>query len=408
MQRSEEQPDTKICDQCAETVKRAAKVCRFCGYEFPIPPPAPSYTRLKMQADPDLKGRSHVNWYNMENFKSEKTIRNLKYLGYVFGPLFIVRGLSLLTDEPIKSIAWLIIGSIIFNPIRKRIPFISRFHINSKQTLTLCTALFFIIGGIASIYSMVNAVNESNNNESSMAKKDEAKTSAQIQPSIPTPLLHTETEVKPKGIAPPASIICSESLGKLNVDENAIPIGSKQPVKTMKKLLESGCNIIHITYTLTPKGDDPIDMMTEYDARTQKLTEIYTSTNVKEEYTGVSKEKLAQYVRSGNKEWNGLDKDNGVAHNFNNREMKVAQGEGEKPLQSAWDGHVTEVERYIKQTANDPSSLEFLEWSPITAVDGYWVVKCKYKGSNAFGGIVTNTTWFYIKNGQVEKTKQGS
>lgn len=31
--------DTKTCPRCAETVKRAAAVCRFCGHEFGAPPP---------------------------------------------------------------------------------------------------------------------------------------------------------------------------------------------------------------------------------------------------------------------------------------------------------------------------------------------------------------------------------
>jgi hypothetical protein len=34
----------KTCPRCAEKIKRAAFVCRFCGYEFggpPIPPPPP-------------------------------------------------------------------------------------------------------------------------------------------------------------------------------------------------------------------------------------------------------------------------------------------------------------------------------------------------------------------------------
>lgn len=32
---------TKACPSCAETVLEAAVACRYCGYEFPLPPPPP-------------------------------------------------------------------------------------------------------------------------------------------------------------------------------------------------------------------------------------------------------------------------------------------------------------------------------------------------------------------------------
>jgi hypothetical protein len=35
----DEEGPTKVCPRCAERVKRAAKVCRFCGNEFSIEPP---------------------------------------------------------------------------------------------------------------------------------------------------------------------------------------------------------------------------------------------------------------------------------------------------------------------------------------------------------------------------------
>lgn len=47
----------------------------------------------------------------------------------------------------------------------------------------------------------------------------------------------------------------------------------------------------------------------------------------------------------------------------------------------------------IKQNLNNPSSAEFvdrLNW-PATLDDGVWTIKATYRGTNGFGGVVTET-----------------
>jgi hypothetical protein len=43
---------TKVCPRCAETIKQAAKVCRFCGVEFQIEAPSPRHAPSSCPLDP--------------------------------------------------------------------------------------------------------------------------------------------------------------------------------------------------------------------------------------------------------------------------------------------------------------------------------------------------------------------
>lgn len=56
---------------------------------------------------------------------------------------------------------------------------------------------------------------------------------------------------------------------------------------------------------------------------------------------------------------------------------------------SAWDGSHSNVERFIKEAMNDPSSYEHVNTMYWDKGD-YLIIKTIYRGKNAFGGVVKN------------------
>src|SRR5438105_5049546 len=87
-----------------------------------------------------------------------------------------------------------------------------------------------------------------------------------------------------------------------------------------------------------------------------------------------------------------------------NREVLPAEI-GAKPETDPKDGSVKIVEEFIRLNAKNPATFEFLEWSEVSNEDGYWKVRCKYKGVSSFNAEVTTNAWFYIHNNKVVYTK---
>jgi hypothetical protein len=56
---------------------------------------------------------------------------------------------------------------------------------------------------------------------------------------------------------------------------------------------------------------------------------------------------------------------------------------------SAWDGSHKSVTRAIKASMNDPGSYDHVE-TRYSEMGNYLVVHCKFRGKNAFGGVVLN------------------
>lgn len=74
---------------------------------------------------------------------------------------------------------------------------------------------------------------------------------------------------------------------------------------------------------------------------------------------------------------------------------------GPKPQYSSWDGSFEEIKAYLKDTLNDPASVEYVFWSKVVIGNNGWDIRVKYRGKNAFNATVTTDQIFTIRHGQV-------
>ena len=64
---------------------------------------------------------------------------------------------------------------------------------------------------------------------------------------------------------------------------------------------------------------------------------------------------------------------------------------------SAWDASVSQVKDYLEKNLRDPNSTEYVEWSKVVKKeDGTFMVRCKYRSKNGFGGMVNANQLFYL------------
>ncbi|MBX3014877.1 MAG: SH3 domain-containing protein [Caldilineaceae bacterium] len=67
---------------------------------------------------------------------------------------------------------------------------------------------------------------------------------------------------------------------------------------------------------------------------------------------------------------------------------------------SAWDGSVFEVDRWLKQKLNDPGSLEYIDWYQLFEIDkGICGVRVEFRAKNGFGSYVM-ADWVFLIDAQ--------
>lgn len=201
---------------------------------------------------------------------------------------------------------------------------------------------------------------------------------------------------------------CKSNIGKIKTNGDG-SIGSKTEMTELLKLLKSkDCDIIEITFIQKSPPDrnyEDMALKIVYNRVTGLLKSIFTTNNISEDYTNVNEVCLIEYLKSGKKNFNLLESFcTNTKYELNSKDRKQT-AIGSKPEQSELDASVKVVKDYIKEHAKDPSSIDFLEWSKVSQYGENWVVRCKHKGTNSFGAIVTENTWYYIQNNKVVSIK---
>ena len=91
--------DQKDCPQCAETVKGAAKVCRFCGHQFDHSPPqepdAQPFPERQQYVFAGQAEREGSPWRKPPRSISNQPTRKTGIKGYVYGTAALVALVSL-------------------------------------------------------------------------------------------------------------------------------------------------------------------------------------------------------------------------------------------------------------------------------------------------------------------------
>lgn len=87
------------------------------------------------------------------------------------------------------------------------------------------------------------------------------------------------------------------------------------------------------------------------------------------------------------------------------KEEAIAAERGPRPENSEWDAAVKEVTAFLRKNLKDPDSIQYDEWSPVSALElngkHYWAVRVRYRAKNSFGGYVLSNQVFLIQHGRI-------
>ncbi len=156
-------------------------------------------------------------------------------------------------------------------------------------------------------------------------------------------------------------------------------------IDIVKILINNGADIHAISKT----GTKPIDSaISNFNEESHKPHE--------------QRDKIMAYLK---KKGAGKAKNEDLILEMSNRPLKKRPNIGPKPEQSEWDSSVDIVKKYILKNAYQPDRIDFLEWSGVSEMFNYWVVRVKFRGPNVIGLEVVSHKWFYIRYNKIVGSK---
>lgn len=76
--------------------------------------------------------------------------------------------------------------------------------------------------------------------------------------------------------------------------------------------------------------------------------------------------------------------------------LNKPSGASTKVENSAWDGSVSQVKKYLRNTLKDPDSYKSIEWGNVVETKDGYMVRHKYRAKNSFGSYVVENNVFYL------------
>lgn len=315
-----------------------------------------------------------------------------KIIYWALTALFGLIGLTLIFSVPISGICYLLVAAIFAPPITETLR--EKFNITlSGKVKTLVTLLLFIGALIAPTYQAKNelvtlraeqAAEEKNQKEIVLSEKL-AKFKNEKEMIFASIREHSSNgnHTKALALSKEYEFVGDSDLVTVTEDVKRVQFEDKKKRETEKILTR---------------------------LKTIPATNIETNRNLYQE--------LITYHPSNSTYQSKFDKYNGLVKQKEEkirREKEKKQKEysqyiskyGEKPAQSKWDGSYRAVEKYLKATANDPSSIDISGCTEVYKNKTGWLVGCDFRGKNAFGGLVRNSNWFTIAHGQVINVESG-